>query len=200
LICPVPLDNWTADMGGRGVTIHIAVQSRAQLRQRWGDTGAAAIVNNAATLLIYGGGRDAEDLHAYSTLTGERDEAVATYDPDGNLTGTSHRRVPTLSPAQISQLPFRRVVIIRRGMAPAVGTVHMAWKRRAVRRVVRAQRWAPRLQRLTTAGRRAVGWAGARTGRAAGLAGPQLRAITGGLKPTLTDRRGAGGEGDTDAA
>ena len=38
LICPVPLDQWTADMGGRGVTIHIAVQSRAQLRQRWGDT------------------------------------------------------------------------------------------------------------------------------------------------------------------
>jgi type IV secretory pathway TraG/TraD family ATPase VirD4 len=44
LICPVPLDNWTADMGGRGVTIHIAVQSRAQLRVRWGDTGAAAIL------------------------------------------------------------------------------------------------------------------------------------------------------------
>ena len=34
LICPIPLDNWTADMGGRGVTIHIAAQSRAQLRRR----------------------------------------------------------------------------------------------------------------------------------------------------------------------
>ena len=48
LICPVPLDQWTADMGGRGVTIHIAVQSRAQLEQRWGREGAAAILNNAA--------------------------------------------------------------------------------------------------------------------------------------------------------
>ena len=27
-------------------------QSRAQLRQRWGDCGAAAILNNAATLLV----------------------------------------------------------------------------------------------------------------------------------------------------
>jgi type IV secretion system protein VirD4 len=28
LICPVPLDKWTADMGGRNITIHIAAQSR----------------------------------------------------------------------------------------------------------------------------------------------------------------------------
>ena len=28
IICPIPLDSWTADMGGRNVTIHIAVQSR----------------------------------------------------------------------------------------------------------------------------------------------------------------------------
>ena len=74
-------------MGGRGVTIHIAVQSRAQLRQRWGDTGAAAILNNAATLLIFGGSRDNEDLAAYSTLTGERYEKVETWDKDGTLTG-----------------------------------------------------------------------------------------------------------------
>jgi len=158
LVCPVPLDNWTADMGGRGVTIHIAVQSRAQLRQRWGDTGAAAILNNSATVLIYGGTRDPDDLAAYSTLTGERDEQVATYDPQGNMTGISHRRVPVLSPGQIAQLPFRRVIIIRRGMPPAVGTVHMAWKRRDVRRRARADRWTPRLQHLAaltgTAGRR----------------------------------------------
>lgn len=49
LICPVPLDRWTADMGGRAITIHIGAQSRAQLRQRWGADGAAAILNNTAT-------------------------------------------------------------------------------------------------------------------------------------------------------
>ena len=47
LICPIPLDEWTADMGGRNITMHIAAQSRAQLRKRWQDTGAAAILNNA---------------------------------------------------------------------------------------------------------------------------------------------------------
>jgi type IV secretory pathway TraG/TraD family ATPase VirD4 len=171
LICPVPLDNWTADMGGRNITIHIAAQSRAQLRQRWGDTGAAAILNNAATVLIYGGARDADDLSAYSLLTGERDEEVPTHDHEGQVTALGYRRVPVLSPAQISQLPARRVVIIRRGMPPAVGRVQMAWRRPDVRRARRMQRRARRAEQLAalTAGLRArfEEWADARAPRPA---------------------------------
>ena len=173
LICPVPLDNWTADMGGRGVTIHIAVQSRAQLRQRWGDNGAAAILNNSATLLIYGAGKDGDDLGGYATLIGERDEEVATYDAQGNLTGISHRRVPVLSPALLAQLPFRRVVIIRRGMAPAVGKVQMAWKRGDVRRANLAITWTPRLQLIATASRQLARWGAARTRQTAGWTATQ---------------------------
>ena len=134
LICPIPLDKWTADMGGRGVTIHIAVQSRAQLRQRWGEVGAAAILNNAASLLIFGGSKDHEDLAAYSALTGERYEQVETFDADGVLTGHTTRRVPVLTPAQISNLPKWHVVIIKRGMAPAIGVVPLMWDNRAVKR------------------------------------------------------------------
>ena len=78
VICLIPLDDWTADMGGRNVTIHIAAQSRPQLRKRWGDDGAAAILNNAATLVIYGGTRDPDDLQAYATLVGEREERIVT--------------------------------------------------------------------------------------------------------------------------
>ncbi|MDQ3988178.1 MAG: TraM recognition domain-containing protein, partial [Actinomycetota bacterium] len=159
LICPIPLDNWTADMGGRGVTIHIAAQSRAQLRQRWGDTGAAAILNNAATLLIYGGTRDPDDLAAYSSLTGERDEEVPSFDPHGGLHTTSIRRVPVLSPAQLAQLPARHVVLIRRGMPPAVGKVQMAWKRRDVKTAARALHWADRLERWRQHREHAVEWA-----------------------------------------
>lgn len=125
LICPVPLDQWTADMGGRGVTIHIAVQSRAQLEQRWGKAGAAAILNNSATVLVFGGTRDPDDLAAWSTLSGERVEEDLG-------------KVPVLSPAQIAQLPERRVLIIRRATPAAVGTVRMAWTRRDVRSAQRA--------------------------------------------------------------
>jgi type IV secretion system protein VirD4 len=161
LICPIPLDNWTADMGGRGVTIHIAAQSRAQLRKRWGETGAAAILNNAATLMIYGGTRDPEDLQAYSTLAGERAERVETLDAKGAIASSSTQRVPVLSPAQIAQLPAGRVVIIRRSMPPAIGQVTMAWDRRDVKAAQRGQR------RTVRAGKRLVARAERLTARSA---------------------------------
>ena len=137
LICPVPLDQWTADMGGRNITIHIAAQSRAQLRQRFGEAGAAAILNNTATLLIFGGTRDPEDLAAYATLAGERDEDVPTYDQNGGQGSITIRRVPVLSAAQIAHLPAGRVMIVSRGMPVTIGAVQMAWKRRDVRRAAR---------------------------------------------------------------
>ncbi|MGQ0842798.1 MAG: type IV secretory system conjugative DNA transfer family protein [Sporichthyaceae bacterium] len=148
LICPVPLDNWTADMGGRNVTIHIAVQSRAQLRQRWGDTGAAAILNNAATVLIFGGTRDRDDLTAWSVLTGERLEKVVTRDARGRISSTSTRRVPVLSPANITQLPAGHVLVQRRGMPAALGTVEMAWNRRDVRAAARKANTRPSSQQI----------------------------------------------------
>lgn len=144
LICPIPLDRWTADMGGRNITIHVAAQSRAQLRQRWGDTGAAAIMNNAATLLIFGGTRDPDDLRAYATLTGERLEQARSYDASGRTTSITYRRVPVLTPAQIAQLPEGNVIAIRRGLPPVVGTTVMAWERRDVRAALRRASRRPR--------------------------------------------------------
>jgi type IV secretion system protein VirD4 len=120
LICPIPLDKWTADMGGRNITIHIRAQSRAQLRQRWGDVGASAILNNAATLLMFGGTRDIDDLSMFSALTGERHD--------------SGRQVPVLTPSQIAQLPHGHAVLVRRGMPPVIGKPLMVWRRHRVRR------------------------------------------------------------------
>jgi len=158
LICPVPLDEWSADMGGRNVTIHIAVQSRAQLRAKWGDTGAAAILNNTATLLVYGGTKDTDDLNTYSTLTGERYEKVPTWDADGNTRTHTYQRVPVLTPAQISQLRFGRVLILRRGMAPAIGRTRMAWTRRDVRTYRAVLRWSARATATAAAARRFAAW------------------------------------------
>src|SRR5205823_2139849 len=154
----IPLEEWTADMGGRNVTIHIAAQGRAQLRHRWAETGAAAILNNTATMLIYGGTRDPDDLQAYSLLTGERDEDVDTHARDRTRDSTTVRRVPVLSPAQIAQLPAGKVLIVRRGMPVAVGRVRMAWirwdvkaaayaERREMRRAIRQLRASQRRDR-----------------------------------------------------
>ena len=160
LICPIPLDEWTADMGGRNVTLHIAAQSRAQLRHRWQDTGAAAILNNAGTVLLFGGTRDPDDLQAYTLLIGDRDEPVRTHDQHGRLASVTVRRAPVLSAAQLAQLPAGRVVVIRRGMPPAIGTVAMAWQRRDVRHAARrAYRVERAAERAVRRARRKLVWA-----------------------------------------
>ncbi|QFU90957.1 type IV secretory system conjugative DNA transfer family protein [Amycolatopsis sp. YIM 10] len=141
LICPVPLDDWTADMGGRNVTIHIGAQSRAQLRARWGDTGCDAIMTNSATVLILAGARASDDLQAYSLLTSDRHELVESEDAGGRITGRTPQRVPVLSPGQIAQLPELHAVIVRRGMPAAVGKLQMAWKRGDVKALERRERW-----------------------------------------------------------
>lgn len=140
LISPVPLESWTADMGGRGVTIIAAFQSRAQLIARWGETGAAIILNNSASIMVFGGTRDRDDLDYWSKLAGDRDEQVETTDDHGRVTSRSVRKVPVLAPAQLANLPAGRVVMFRRGMAPAIGRPQMAWRRRDVRAQGRADR------------------------------------------------------------
>ena len=87
--------------------------------------------------LIFGGTRDPEDLAAYATLAGERDEDVPTYDQNGGQGSITIRRVPVLTAAQIAQLPAGRVMIVSRGMPVTIGAVQMAWKRRDVRRATR---------------------------------------------------------------
>jgi len=138
------------------------------LRQRWGDTGAAAILNNAGTLLVFGGTRDGEDLTLFSQLVGERHEKTHVHDSHGRLVSTATQRVAVLPPAQIAQLGSGQVIIIRRGMAAALGRADAVWKRRDVRAVDRQdRRYARRTERqaVWTARRAiwAVRWSAAKT-------------------------------------
>jgi hypothetical protein len=136
LISPVPLQRWTADMGGRGVTIVAAFQSRAQLLARYGEADAAVILNNAAAALLFGGTRDRDDLTFWSTLAGERDEPVLSTDVHGHRVTRTLRKVPVLAPAQLANLPAGRVVAFRRGMPPVIGWAEQAHRRRDVRTVL----------------------------------------------------------------
>ena len=111
LICPVPLDQWTADMGGRGVTIVACFQSRAQLLDRYGDAKTATILNNTGARVLFGGTGDRDDLTFWSTLAGERDEPITTTDLHGRVASRTTRRVPVLAPAQLANLPPGRVVV-----------------------------------------------------------------------------------------
>lgn len=129
-----PLEDWTADMGGRNVTIYAAFQSRAQLLSRWSEGQAAEILNNAATLMLFGGTNDKDDLQFWSTRAGDRDEPVEVRDNNGALKTRTVRSAPVLAPAQLAMLPKGKVVIFRRGMPPVVATAPMGYRRRDVRR------------------------------------------------------------------
>jgi len=144
LICPVPLDDWTSDMGGRGVTIIACFQSRAQLIHRWGATAAAVILNNAGACVIFGGGNDFDDHEHWSKLAGERDEPVTTRGPDGTILSTTVRKVPVLAAAQLRNLRAWRVLVLRRGLQPVIGRVARTWRRWDVRAQHRAERTAAR--------------------------------------------------------
>ena len=74
-------------------------------------------------------------------------------DHTGKVLSETTQRVPVLTPAQIAQLKAGRVLVIRRGMPPVIGKVTMAWQRRDVRAVKRAEQRAKRVEK------RAVVWA-----------------------------------------
>ncbi|MHA6795923.1 type IV secretory system conjugative DNA transfer family protein [Pseudonocardia bannensis] len=161
LICPVPLESWTADMGGRGVNIIAAFQSRAQLLARYGTHDAATILNNAGAVMVFGGTRDRDDLQFWSTLTGDRDEPADTVDPTGRTTARTSRKTAVLSPAQIANLPAGRVLVIRRGIAPVIGRAQMFWQRPDIRRERFAADHPELVQRLV----RITAWCRAFPGR-----------------------------------
>jgi type IV secretion system protein VirD4 len=127
--CPqVPIDNWTADMGGRGVHIQMSVQSLAQLRGTWGDNAADAILNNVGHLLIFGGTKSDADLRTLAALMGQRLEQL---DPDDK------RYQQVLDPANLSALAVGHVVVLPKGLRPVVGRAPQIWQRRIVSRWAR---------------------------------------------------------------
>ena len=168
LICPIPLHEWSADMGGRGVSIVACFQSRAQILDTYGPAKTATILNNAGGKVLFGGTGDRDDLQFWSTLAGERDEPVVTTDMNGRVASRTTRRVPVLSPAQLSQMTGR-VVVYRRNLPPVIGRPQLAYKRMDLRLIhqpnvltVRFYRWRKGLRVAVTDRMQAVAAAAAR--------------------------------------
>ncbi|GAA1531173.1 type IV secretory system conjugative DNA transfer family protein [Kribbella lupini] len=133
LICLIPLDQWSGDFGSRGITMHIAAQSRAQMRQRFGDAATGALLTNCATKILFGGSADGEDLQYWSTVAGEREEPAVTKDRSTGAQSISTRKSTVLTPAQVGQLRTGQVLIITNGMPPAITNARMTYKRLDVR-------------------------------------------------------------------
>jgi type IV secretion system protein VirD4 len=141
LICPVPLERWTADSGGRGIVLAIAVQSPSQLYDRWGQRGGETIWNNSNIKLVFGGLGVARDLEDLSVLCGDRIERSRsqTYGHDMRRSTTvSERSVRVLPANLIRQLPDGQVLLLRRNTPPVIGRIRPVWDRSDVRRARKA--------------------------------------------------------------
>ena len=142
LISPVPLENWTADMGGRGVTIIAPFQSRAQLLARYGEHKTATILNNTGSVLLFGGTRDRTTCSSGPPWPG----SATSGSPPPTCTAASRAgrcaRCRCSRRRRSRTSPPGRSWSIRRGIAPVIGRARMAWTRRDVR-AQRGTRHAP---------------------------------------------------------
>ena len=134
LICPVPLERWTSDGGGRGIPVVISVQGRAWLDHRWGNSAARIIWNNATSKLMFGGTTDEEHLGEVSRLCGERDEHVTHPGRQGEPSSTQVRRVPVLSYEALRTLGQFEAVLLHRSTRPVIVRIRPVWKRADVKR------------------------------------------------------------------
>ncbi|MCQ4045813.1 type IV secretory system conjugative DNA transfer family protein [Streptantibioticus rubrisoli] len=149
LICPVPLERWTADSRGLGITVHCAFQSRGQIRDRWGRNGADTIWDNC-TALILGGLKNDDHLESLSKLTGQKRVREETGSkgpgPNGTTATTSWRMVkePTMSVSDIMGLEPGQVLVIRRHIGVLVAKYEMVWARKDIKQLDKADKKAAR--------------------------------------------------------
>jgi type IV secretion system protein VirD4 len=143
-IVPVPLPSILADSGGRGIQIITACHGLAQLRARWREHGARAVLDTSNQLFL-GGILDPDTLEMASSLCGQ-----AALRERGEEKTARHPVAPV---EVIRQLPARRALVLRGSAAPVIAHLPMAWHdRRYLAARLHGREIAPLQPVLATAG------------------------------------------------
>lgn len=132
-VAPFDVPEVSGDCGGAGITLLTVVQSRADIIDRWGRSGASKLVTNSAVRILFGGLADADELDAWSKLAGERDDKSHNHDSHGKRTGHGTRRVAALPVTTLQHPGERKAVVFHRNMPPVIGRIRLAWRRNDVR-------------------------------------------------------------------
>jgi len=136
LICPVPLEQWTADAGGRGIPLLIAVQNFHQLYVRYGRDAGKVIYDNCAVKLILGGSTVTESLEDISKLCGTRQVVRASVSRNADGSTSTHKntvREPVMPEDAIRRLPQGRALVIHRSTPAVLVNYTSVWKDKQVR-------------------------------------------------------------------
>lgn len=120
---PIPqLPDIVSDSAGRGVVIHWAAQSLAQLDDTFTPSRARQLLDNTTTLSVWGALKDSRALEWMSTLSGHHDRLRHQEHSDGiwgpGRSSLGTETVPTYRPGDVRTLERGRVMVIHRSLRP----------------------------------------------------------------------------------
>lgn len=124
---PIPtLPAIISDSAGRGVVIHWAAQSLAQLETTFTPAGARQLLDNTTTLSVWGALKDAHALEWISTISGQHDRVRRQTQSDGlftpGRTSTGTETVPTYRPGDVRTLRRGSILVLHRALRPIAAT------------------------------------------------------------------------------
>ncbi|MGW6412179.1 type IV secretory system conjugative DNA transfer family protein [Streptomyces vinaceus] len=136
-IVPLPIDRWMTDSGGRGITLVLVFQSRAQLYSVWGQERGRVVWDDANVRIVLRGIGDKAVRDDISAMCGTyKHVRKTTTTSDGKTSVSSHEEVKTvISQDEIFKLGRRQSLIIFAGCSPVITRIKPLWERRDVRKL-----------------------------------------------------------------
>ncbi|WP_329345487.1 TraM recognition domain-containing protein (plasmid) [Streptomyces sp. NBC_01352] len=136
-IIPLPVDSWMPDSGGRGITLVIVIQSRAQLFKVWGEQAGRIIWDDANIRIFLRGIGDAQVRKDISDMCGtyEKERRTTTTKNGESSISTVTEEKPVITPGQVFKLGKRQSLVIFAGCSPVITHIKPLWKRRDVKKL-----------------------------------------------------------------
>lgn len=132
---PIPdLPATQADSAGRGVLIHWAAQSKAQLDNTFGRDRATMLLDNTALMVVWGGLKDGSTLQWLSSIIGEheRDRIQSPTGLLGSGRGATRSRetVPTFRPSAVRTIERGATILVFRHLRAILGRTIDVYERK----------------------------------------------------------------------
>lgn len=142
LICPVPISDWAADSGGRGIWIAWTVQSMGQVESIYGADQARTLRDASNTWVILPGLKDTEFTEEITKICGKHDVKVRgaeTHNSDGTRASrsVSIRHQDVMPVSRIREMRTNQALIVRRNARPVLVDYKPVWTRKEVKDAAR---------------------------------------------------------------
>jgi type IV secretory pathway TraG/TraD family ATPase VirD4 len=146
-IVPLPADKWMTDSGGRGITLVLVIQSRAQLYDTWGEQRGRVIWDDANVRIFLRGIGDRSVRDDISSMCGMYEKKRRRTTTKNGETSVSEdvEEKPVMRQDRIFKLGKRQSLIIFAGCSPVITRVKPLWKRRDVKKLNKVSDRGPKL-------------------------------------------------------